>query len=176
MKAGWPPTSALEKLLKLAGIPDNPGNRQCLHVALEHAKRDYNTFGNNRRPVARRTCNKVAKAARGLISAMNEMDRSSGPDGWTANRKIVQAEVVRALTAAENRAHATRRGQPPKHKKSVVVRDALMYLYLQSNKRRLPSEKFTELFYKTVTGNVDSVEHQIGNETKRIRTLIVRTV
>jgi hypothetical protein len=173
----WPSDSAVKELLKLAKIPNNADNRRCLCVALEHAKRDYNDCtGGQRRAVGRKTCSKVARAARVLIQAMNELDGSSEPDGWITNREIVQAEVSRVRDAAENRAHAAKgRGRPSKYDKSVVVRGALMYLYLQSNKRRLPSEKFTELFYKTVTGNVDNVEHQIANETKRIRTLIVRT-
>jgi hypothetical protein len=173
-------THEITEMLKLAGIPNNPPERQRLSTAVGNAAETYDIAHRQWR-VPRDAYDKVAKAARALIAAINALNRTynyrAREDSWTENQHDAQAGVIRILNGAERGARAVRRGQPPKEDKLVVVSAAVEYLFMHSpelqQKHRLSNShrEFIELFYETVTDEyfLDENAHPRPTEKPNMR-------
>jgi hypothetical protein len=169
----WPPKDAVTELLKLLRASTAPEFRLAMSADLKQARKRYQLLAANRQPIPRKAYDGVAKAARVLNAAMNNLNDcySRRGDDWLTDRETAQAEVRRILAGAEERAREVKRRQPPKTEKDAVVFFALRWLD-QRGLSRAAWLDFIELYYETATGESEArgkLDHQIRKLTGKGR-------
>jgi hypothetical protein len=154
----WPAESAINELLVLLRASDTPAARKVLVADLEKVKKLYRKMTADRRRVPPRAYDNVAKAARALNAAMNNLNHHYHlrNDDWLTNREGAHAEILRIWTAADERVRMAKRGQPVKNNKLAVVLCALHWLDPRDFLSPAARLNFIELYYETVTGESDA--------------------
>jgi hypothetical protein len=146
----WPTDNTLARLLKCAGIPNNPETRKRLRDQLRCADFLYRFARAEQHRIPQEAYTRVAMASKELLSAMSALSRYTRPHTWLGGgpgwiyintaeldwmnesdrgQAVHSIKMVWAAVDEKSRsAGSPKRGQPQKRGQTLVVLGALDFL------------------------------------------------